>query len=217
MASSLAKGVFPLTLLLFTATLAAAQDDAPPAGHRFGGGVMAGMNFSQVDGDRYGGYDALNGIAGLWLSRQFGSSHWSLRVELRYIGKGSRSVGLFGGAQGVKAESYAFTLHYVELPVYAEYTFLEQFSASVGLGAGYLFAWQERNAYGDFGNARRAAPKRYELSAHIALGWNFHRHWAVRGGFAYSILPIRGTPDDLRGQRSGQNNNMLYLLFQYEI
>lgn len=218
MANRAVRHLIALCLALASSLIvASAQDEVPPVGHRFGGGVIAGANFSQVDGDGYGGYNALGGLGGLWLSRQFGLSNWGLRVELSYVGKGSRSVGLFGGKQGVRATSYSFTLHYLELPIYAEYVFLNQFAADVGIGASYLLGWAERNAYGDFDNETRLAPRRFELSLHLSLGWQFHRHWGVRGGFAYSILPIRGAPDKLMGQRQGQYNNMLYLLFEYEI
>lgn len=210
-------GLIASCFLLFAPFFAVAQRDAPPVGHRFGGGALAGVNFSQVDGDNNGGYKALNGIGGLWLSRQLGSSGWGLRMELRYVGKGSRSVGFLDGGQGVKATRYAFALHYLELPVYAEYTFGAKLAANIGLGAGYLLAWKERNAYGEYDKATRLAPKPFELSAHVALAWHFHRHFALRGGFSYSILPIRGIPDKPMGRRSGQYNNMLYLLLAYEI
>lgn len=218
MANSAVRVLVALLLALASSFfVASAQDDAPPVGHRFGGGVIGGANFSQVDGDGYGGYNALGGIAGVWLSRQIGRSDWGFRVEIRYVGKGSRSVGLFGGKQGVRATNYSFTLHYLELPIYAEYVFLERFVANIGLSAGYLLGWSERNTYGDIDKATRLSPKRWELAGHIALAWHFQSRWAVRGGFAYSILPIRGAPDIPMGQKRGQYNNMLYLLLEYEI
>lgn len=217
MANRVAKALTVVGLLLANALHATAQEDVPPVGHRFGGGVIGGVNISQVDGDGYGGYKALGGIGGLWLSRQFGQSDWGLRIELRYIGKGSRSVGVFGGKEGVRTTSYAFTLHYLELPIYAEYVFLKQFAAYIGIGASYLLAWRERNAYGEFDKSTRLAPRGYEISVQVALAWCFHRHWGVRGGFSYSVVPIRGMPDRLMGQRRGQYNNILYVALQYEI
>ena len=86
----------------------------------------------------------------------------------------------------------------------------------IGLECGYLISWKERNAFGALDKSFRLPPKRYEIAAIAALEWRFLPRWAARGGFSYSVLPIRGTPDDILGQRHGQYNNTLHLILQFE-
>lgn len=204
-------------LLMEPSRKACAQDVTSPARHGVEGGIIAGLNFSQVDGDGHHGFHAPGLCTGVWVARQFGQSPWGLRMELRYSGKGSRSVGIFNGTQDVRGTRYQLTLHYLELPIFAEYRFLNQLAANVGVAFGYLLQWNEQNAYGSFDRSTRMPPRRYEVSLQIAFGWRFHRHVGARGGFAYSIAPMRGIPDRVMGQRLGEYNNTLYLVLEYRI
>ena len=179
-------------------------------------GAIGGINLSKVDGDGHHGYHALGGTAGLWGIYAFSRSNWNLRLELRYAGKGSRYTEKIQGNETREFTSYSFTLHYIELPICVEYVFLERFSVGIGLECGYLISWKERNAFGALDKSFRLAPKRYEIAAIAALEWRFLPRWAARGGFSYSVLPIRGTPDDILGKCHGQYNNTLHLILQFE-
>lgn len=210
----MSRGTLLLVLLLLLPFQGFGQDDVPVVGRRFGGGLLGGLSATQVDGDGCGGYKNLGGVGGIWVQRQLADS-WGLRVEIKYVGKGSRST--IKDEAGGRITNYAFTLHYLELPIFAQWLFTDRFSLDLGLGAGYLLAWQERNAYGSL-KGIRTDPKRYEITAQAGLEWRFHKHFGVRLGFSYSILPIRGKPDGVVSRiRRGQYNNALTLVLQYEI
>ena len=170
--------------------------------HRFGGGVSLGVAASQVDGDGNAGYHKPSPTFGIWVDRQM-TARLFLRMDLRYMGKGSwHNSKINGGSQ----RDYTISLHYLELPLTAEYYVIPRLSIAAGVGFGYLMGASESNRYGELPlnsarQFRRISP-----------------HFTARGGGTYSILPIRGQLADPLGYiRHGQYNNLLYLVIEYEI
>lgn len=79
------KQVLPLLLFLWSIALQA-QDSQP----RFRGGIMAGVNLSQIDGDRAAGYNKLDPLAGLTTRIRLKDKS-SLELGILYQGRGSRN------------------------------------------------------------------------------------------------------------------------------
>lgn len=201
-------------LLLLLPLVTRGQMDDEAVRPRFGGGVTAGVVGSQVDGDTHGGYHRLNGTGGVWVEREL-AGRFALRIELRYIGKGSLANRREGGARRLE---YSLGLHYIEVPLLVHYSLGAHWYVGLGVAGGYLMGWQERNAHGDDLRASRTRVRSYEVSALGRVGWRITDSWSVRFGAGYSIMPIRGRLGAVgAGYRSGQYNNYLELSLDYEI
>ena len=74
--------ILTLTALLAFGLKAMAQS--------FNAGLLAGANFSQVDGDSYFGYNQLGWTAGVFVNLPF-SDYFSGQMELRYSLMGAHS------------------------------------------------------------------------------------------------------------------------------
>ncbi len=184
---------------------------APSWREGFYGGLTVGAAFSQVDGDGHSGFHRVNALASAWVGYDW-HRHWGLRLDFRYLGKGSHAV---SKQKGDSRLEYDLQLHYFELPFQLQYRPIHSFTLGAGLALGYLIAYQERNAYGDLAISR-GAPKRYEFSGLVSLTWRFYRGLGVRGGWQYSILPIRGElAKSSMEARRGQFNNLLFLALDY--
>ncbi len=81
----------------------------------FGGGLLFGVNISQMDGDYFTGFDKAGFYAGLRGVVYF-SSQWSLNMELLYSQKGSKIPhGTFINNREVRDRS--IELNYAEVPI----------------------------------------------------------------------------------------------------
>lgn len=206
--------VLHFSLLLLQALFAWGQEEMVEYRSRFRGGVMAGVVGSQVDGDGYGGYRRPNASVGVWVSRNM-SERWRLRMELRYVGKGSLANSKSDGGQ---YKVYNLGLHYIELPLFLEYTFLPSWFAGVGVSGAYLAGYEESNAFGSLKAEGREQVRPYELGAHVRVGWRVSSRWTLRAGAGYSILPIRGRMRDVTSRiRTGQHNSLVELSVDFEI
>ena len=79
---------------------------------RFGGGVVAGFNASQMDGDSAAGYHKVGLNIGLrGTIRLNDDGRWLLSTELLYSQRGSRST------ENDYVRPFSATLNYIEIPV----------------------------------------------------------------------------------------------------
>ena len=84
---------------------------------RFSGGLVAGVNLSQVDGDSYYGFHKVGLHAGGMVYVHF-SPVFGVSMELLYSEKGSRGETITGSAAvGTYVSKYFMNVNYVEVPV----------------------------------------------------------------------------------------------------
>lgn len=122
-------------LLCFPAEKVSAQ--------RFRGGVVAGINLSQIDGDRLGGFNQIGLNAGGRVAAIL-SERWQLSMELLFSQQGSnRTLNDDPGATYEKIR-----LNLVEVPVMIN--FLEwKFHVSAGLSYGRIINFKAEDVYGE--------------------------------------------------------------------
>ena len=89
-------------LITFAPVFTVAQD--------FGASIDAGLVFSQLDGDRHGGYKKLGVAVGGSVSRFVVKDHIGARLGLRYVRKGSHEE------ESEHTQFYKAELHYAEMP-----------------------------------------------------------------------------------------------------
>lgn len=182
----------------------------------FSGGVVAGTNFCQVDGDKYAGYFKIGINAGAVLYARL-SQHFSLSMELLYSQKGSRS----NFYQSSSSKVYTVTnqrinLSYAEIPVMLN--LYDKRKSHIGAGLSYAQAITTEEIL-ETSPANTYDPSRYpfkKADINFIAGANLN---LVKGLYAnlrfqYSVIPIRKNVD-YEFARSQQFNNMWVLRLMY--
>ena len=112
---------------------------------RFLGGLSAGINLTQVDGDIFYGYSKVGFNVGPMVAVPFGKNRkWSASLELLYSQKGSRHKG------SADSTNYSLRLDYAEVPVLIHFTDKKLISGGVGFSYGQLINYTEtKNSFYD--------------------------------------------------------------------
>lgn len=181
---------------------------------RFEGGVLVGLNASQVDGDNYSGYRkpgiALGGYVQTNLSRTVYAG-----MELKFAQKGSRNIDSLAIQGQIK---YIMRLNYVDLPVYLGVRTSERISLLVGVSPGYLISGTEYNDYGKLTEQDQKAFSEFDLQGLLGFRFQFTKRLFVDLRGAYSVLPIRKQKGDpLWYWKSNQFNNLLSTTVLYRL
>ncbi|HEY9177417.1 MAG TPA: outer membrane beta-barrel protein [Flavipsychrobacter sp.] len=111
----------------------------------FFGGLVGGVNFAQVSGDNYRGFDKIGMNVGgkvyLPLTSEIVAS-----IEILYTQKGSvgKEATIAGIMKGVSVSNYSISLDYAEVPVMINYFFPGKTHIGVGLSYGRLVRSSEK-------------------------------------------------------------------------
>lgn len=155
----------------------------------FQGGLFAGINTSQITGDDLAGYNKLSATAGFFGRRTF-DEKWTFMMEMGYLGKGSRKN--FNPSDSIPT-FYLLRLHYVEVPLLAQYAITPKLTIETGPSLGALFGWYEEDTFGELGspNTPREQFKRFDLSWTVGALWWFSDKWALSVRNANTMFPVR--------------------------
>ena len=187
----------------------------------FRGGLAAGLNFSQVDGDRYFGYNKaglhLGGFVQMRLGQQI-----RLQMEILYTQKGSHG---FAVAEtpiaGTQVSLCHIGLSYTEVPVVVQYQ-RGRMMAEAGAAWAYLLRTNEwilepQALYID------ATGNRFnntDVNCVLGVARKFNQRWLVNARFQYSLAAIRPperVPVGYGYGTQGQFNNMLTVRVLYTL
>jgi len=198
-----------ITLILLLVVLAFAT-----FAQRFEGGIIGGLNASQVDGDNYSGYHKPGVAVGGYVQTDISRTVFA-GMELKLMQKGSRNIDSLATNGQIK---YIMRLNYVDLPVYLGIRTSERISLLVGLSSGYLISGKEFNDYGQLPVEDRHPFNAFDLQTMIGFRFQFTKRLFVDVRGAYSMLPIRDRPGDVLWYwRSNQFNNMLSTTVLYRL
>ena len=176
----------------------------------FGGGAIAGLSASQLDGDNWGGYHKAGLTFGVYTYTKL-NKFVDAQLEIRYVQKGSNSN------SKEQEVFYLSKLNYVELPLFLKYHFLNDFTANIGLAAGYLQkSTEDKDGVGD--EPADPAFNQFEFSGLIGVRYRITDKIFFDVRCNYSILHVRGHPgDQTRYLNKGQYNNVLTFTINYQI
>jgi hypothetical protein len=159
----------------------------------FYGGVAAGANFSQVDGDTYSGYHKVGLHIGplvyIRLNQMF-----SVSTELLYVQKGAKARSFRENSYGVPyQDQYDIKLNYVELPVMAHLYIHGRFHYGLGVSYARLLNAKEEaytvypiNIYPDVNYF-----KKDDISGIGEVAYEIYKGLFVDVRFNYSLRTIR--------------------------
>ncbi len=185
----------------------------------FNGGLVLGMNFTQVDGDNFFGYHrvglSVGGMVYVHFTKSLGAS-----MELLYSQKGSRGEDIVESpTMGTYVTKYFMNLNYVEVPV-TLHLMIHNFDAEAGVSYAYLVRsgeWVLADQPVNIDPVSNAFSKT-DLEYTFGLGRKLYKKLFVNVRFQYSITSIRPADRIPLGYgygNQGQFNNMFSLRFMY--
>lgn len=187
--------------------------------HVLTGGLVGGINFSQVDGDGYKGYDKMGYTGGGVLFLPFGDMEMpikdatiALSMEVLFTQKGSKGRGDIGGLV-----SQDMKLQYGEVPIQVNlYRGTRKSGFGAGFSIGYLASGEETI---DYGNGTPVLKNGYpfkKFDLNFVLTGNLHlwNGFFLSPRFQYSMLSIRDNNSRFGG-RDQQFNNVVSIRLMY--
>ena len=174
---------------------------------RFKGGILIGMNVSQIDGDNFPGYNKAGLVGGAFVFTEF-KDKWGAQMEIRYAAKGSAAP---------KYYSYTrkYRLQYIEVPLLAHFEPVNKLKIQFGLSFGYLFsaAQSDGGGYEKF----EEIPSRGEIAVSAGINYSLTKHLDINARFSYSVLPVFSNYTGSTWGTGAWYNNVLTFAFYYRI
>ncbi len=198
--------VFVAGVLLFFSSVVAAQ--------RFQGGILGGFNGTQVEGDTYKGYHKPGILAGAWVQTDLAPAVFGA-MELKFSQKGARNR---IDPKNPVPDKYIMRLSYVDLPVYAGFRSSDLIAVIGGVSFGYLISAVEIDENGKFPPQDQKPFNSLDLQPFLGFQFDIVERLKLDLRMAYSVLPVRGKPDnDLWYWRQNQFNNVLSMAVYYQL
>jgi len=192
----------------------------PLFAQRFSGGFFGGLTASQVDGDSYAGFNKLGLQGGVFVNTRF-KHNFGAQLEIRYAGKGARKP-----TSSENTDVYKLTLHYIDLPLMATYTFKKKVIFNLGVVPGYLFAKSGEDNGGRLPQDFLVEFKKIDIAWLAGVNYKITENIIVNIRYSYSLLSINdnvhtignyGPIGNLFGYNTGDYNNYLTLGVYYQI
>lgn len=184
------------------------------------GGLVAGLNFSQVDGDGYKGYKKTGFTGGGILYLPFGNdiglpfdATLALSLEVLYEQKGAHGSGSILNSN-VTAQN--IQLHYAEVPIQINlFRGTRKSNFGMGLAIGYLGASEETIEEENQTTLKPGYPfHKFDLSYILTANIHIWNGFFLSPRFEYSLLSIRNNNGRFGG-RNQQFNNTLSVRLMY--
>ena len=183
-------------------------------GQRFEGGILGGLNASQVDGDHTTGYHKPGVLLGGYVQTDISRSAF-VGAELKYSQKGSRKN---PNPKLQDQEKYIMRLGYIDVPAYLGIRTGETVSIFTGLSFGYLMHSAEYDNYGELPEIERRPFNNFDFQAFLGVRFELTDRLKLDVRGAYSFLPIRDLPGDrLDYWWDDQYNNVLSTTIVYRL
>ncbi|NLB93023.1 MAG: PorT family protein [Bacteroidales bacterium] len=201
------KILFALLMLFMTLWVSA---------QRFEGGVIAGFNATQVEGDTFKGYNKPGILAGFFVQTDVAPAIFA-GMEIKYSQKGSRKRIKQNDPDPKK---YIMRLGYIDLPVFAGFRTSDRGAVVAGVSAGYLMHSMEYNEYGEFPKDDLHVFKNLDLQPFLGFQFDMLEQLKIDLRFALSVLPIRGQPGEDATTYywlNNQFNNVISLAAYYNL
>jgi opacity protein-like surface antigen len=177
----------------------------------FNGGILAGGNISQVDGDTWKGYHKIGLLAGGYVYYQF-SPNISIQLEMEFIQKGSRHN---IDQENPDDQSYLLKLNYVEMPLLFTYNAGRKFSFEAGPAMDVLISYTEEQD--GIANPATEPMRDVTLAGILGASYRITERLKVNFRWNYSLISLRDAkapyPASYRKIlfEYGQYNNVLSL------
>lgn len=212
-------------LMAFSGPLLAQEEEEEGTGmyleqpKLFYGGLIAGANFSQVDGDFFAGYHKSGINIGAIVYSEL-AKHVAVSMEILYAQKGSRSV-MPRAQPTITIVKYGIKANYAEIPVMINYFDKRKSHFGVGLSYGRLVNSSETVTIDTNGSLREVDfNSKYPFkkdALDILAGAQLHlwKGLFLNVRFQYSLIPVRTQLPPAEYARANQYNNLWVVRLMY--
>ena len=183
---------------------------------RFEGGLLAGFNASQVEGDTYKGFSKPGILAGAYVQTDLAPAIFA-GMEIKYSQKGSRNK---IKPKDPDPHKYIMRLSYIDVPVFFGFRTNDRGAVIGGVSAGYLLSGKEFDEYGQFPPEDQNAFNSLDLQPFLGFQFDMLDQLKLDLRFAFSVLPIRGQPGENATNYywlNNQFNNVISLAMYYRL
>jgi hypothetical protein len=155
------------------------------------GQLIAGFNFSQVDGDEVYGYKKPGLQLGLGAMIPFGDK-WDLSIETLYNEKGAKQKAQYPIQADSTNGAYELFLNYLEVPVLVHFTDKDFITVGTGFSWGRLFTAREyEHGRQTSTNAQNEVYDPNDFNVLVDLRMRLYRQLKINFRYAYSLAKIR--------------------------
>jgi hypothetical protein len=176
---------------------------------------VAGMNFSQIDGDGEAGYRKFGALVGAGTVMKF-SRRFSFMAELLYSQKGAGPEFSNSVYTGQK-DKFNITADYIDLPITFSVHDKKVLMFGAGLQVSALARYQQTDTNGVNVTAHPPPngeqPRKIDLLGQVCGTFFIKQRIGLGLRFAYSLLKIRDAVSD--SHLKGEYNNVISLRFSY--
>jgi hypothetical protein len=188
----------------------------------FYGGLVAGANFAQIDGDYFAGYHKVGLNAGPIVYAQL-AKHLALSLEILYSQKGSKSsLGkLSPHNPGVYILNYGINVNYAEIPVMINYFDSRKSHFGVGFSYSRLVNSSETITVDSANNIKtldfnvKYPFKKDAFDFLIGADLHLWKGLFLNVRFQYSLLPVRTVLPPPTYARADQYSNLWTVRLMY--
>jgi opacity protein-like surface antigen len=161
------------------------------------GGIVGGINASQLDGDNYSGFHKAGLNIGFTAFRSI-APKWLLNLELLYSQKGVRNIQMYNSpAVGSVPIEYKASLNYVEIPLMIHYDVGEKIF--LGAGVSYSRLISDKELMDSYTSATTSylenTFKKEDLNYLFGVSYQLYEGLFVRARYQYSINSVRSYPN----------------------
>lgn len=198
---------FIIWCAFFIPTLLTAQTENSNDKQLFVGYIAAGMNATQIAGDRMAGYRKVGANAGVGSFIMY-KPFFSNSIEIAYSMKGSQTA--FKNNDPFNFKKFVFD--YVEIPVLFNY---HEEKIAI-FQAGFTFARLIRYDLYDANSLLLGEPKKWDFAATVGAIFLVKERFGIGVRANFSLNSIWKLPDNSsRARRGGWYNNALSFRFMY--
>ncbi len=180
-----------ILLFVFHATSAQIHAQDEPAPQRFKMGLKFGPMTSQMSGDGLGGFDKFGAVAGAQVRATI-NERSSVSLGMEYMSKGSRAP-----IDTIKHETFAYRLHYIQIPINWHYSYSNRLKFHGGLYAGYLIhqsVMANKLTYTLSEYSGQPGFKSWDIGAQCGVQFVLNDNNGLIIDFGQSVIPIRDNP-----------------------
>jgi hypothetical protein len=174
---------------------------------RFQGGILAGLNASQVDGDSWGGYYKTGLLLGAFVNTEF-RNNFGGQLEIKFSGKGSANYPKSPIIQKIK-------LNYIDLPILVTYKTIDALKLEGGISINYLFKAEYYDD--DWMDNWILEPNKLETAIVFGVNYTFFQNFDINARYSYSLFPVRSFSSSSNFSEGAWFNNVLSFALYFHL
>ncbi len=151
-------------------------------------GLVAGVNFSQVNGDKLAGFDKIGLLGGAVVSRKI-KANKELSFEMLYSEKGSKDVVDINNP----IQDTLFRFNYIDIPILYSYYLLPHVKLQMGVYTGVRIKATYDDSNQEYDRIDQIRSMDYGLTGGAEYVYN--KHFGFNGRISQSLLDNNNTYD----------------------